>query len=94
MDDFILPFFVNLFKWLGLFVIGGAYELLYYIGALPVWIITGGRLPSKDPLKLPKKDRRWYALLGLLVLVILAVLAHFSYQAMQKEAITVAMAFI
>lgn len=40
------------------------YQAIYYIGAIPVWIISGRRLPSSDPTELPKKDRRWYALIG------------------------------
>lgn len=46
--------------WLGVF---------YYIGAIPVWMVSLGKLPSRWPSELPEEDRRWYALIGVLVTI-------------------------
>ena len=50
------------------------YQAVYYIGAIPVWLLSGRKLPSRDPSELPKKDRRWYALIGVLEIVALVLI--------------------
>jgi 4-amino-4-deoxy-L-arabinose transferase-like glycosyltransferase len=72
MDDvfvFIIGWFFRILYFVA--IEGMFYQVFYYIGALPVWIITLGRLPTKAPTDLPKKDRRWYGLLGILLTVLM-----------------------
>jgi len=47
------------------------YQIFYYIGAVPVWILSGGRLPTKDPTDLPKEDKKWYAIIGIATTLVL-----------------------
>lgn len=65
MDDaivFVIGWFFRILYFVA--VEGMFYQVFYYIGALPVWVCSGGRLPTKDPTDLPKKDRRWYGVIG------------------------------
>lgn len=73
MDEFILMVVGGFFRLL-LFVAVECmyYRIFYYIGAIPVWAITRGRLPTKDPAELPKRDRRWYAVSGIVVCLLVA----------------------
>lgn len=59
----ILAFVLFDAMWFGVF---------YYIGAFPVWVITRGRLPTRDIYDLPRRDRNWYGLLGVMVVTLLA----------------------
>lgn len=43
------------------------YELFYYIGAVPVWIVTGGRLPTRAIHKLDRTNRTLYGVIGVMV---------------------------
>lgn len=46
-------------------------QVFYYIGALPVWVLTAGRLPTKDPMELSRRNRILYASIGLVATVLL-----------------------
>tara|TARA_Y100001970_G_scaffold294258_1_gene449309 strand:+ start:6425 stop:6673 length:249 start_codon:yes stop_codon:yes gene_type:complete len=42
------------------------YEVFYYIGVMPVWVITFGRFPTKPPWQLNKANRIIYGIIGFL----------------------------
>lgn len=52
---------------------GMFYQLFYYIGAVPIWIISGGRLPTRAIHKLSRTNRRLYGAIGLITTIGLGV---------------------
>jgi hypothetical protein len=38
--------------------------VFYYVGAMPVWVISLGRYPTRDPRELSRKNRVIYACIG------------------------------
>ena len=50
------------------------YQVFYYIGVIPVWILTLGKYPTAAPHNLSKENRRIYGLIGVLFTVLLALL--------------------
>lgn len=74
MDEVLHFVFGGLLRLFGLIVIEGMfYRFFYYLGALPVWGVTGGRLPTRDPSELSKRNRILYAIIGVFETVLLIV---------------------
>lgn len=53
------------------------YQVFYYVGAVPVWVVSAGRLPTRNPVDLPRRDRFSYGLIGILFTVLMGVI-YFS----------------
>jgi hypothetical protein len=64
MEELLLPIlrvagYVLWFCLEGLF-----YQIFYYIGVIPVWILSFGKYPTTAPHNLSKSNRRIYGVIG------------------------------
>lgn len=72
MDEVIHVVFGGLLRLVGFIVLEAMfYRFFYYLGALPVWVATLGRLPTKDPSKLSRRNRILYAAIGITITALL-----------------------
>jgi hypothetical protein len=71
MDDIILPLLriAGYILWLSLDAM--FYQIFYYIGVVPVWMLSLGKLPSAAPHKLSKTNRRIYGVIGFVFTLLL-----------------------
>lgn len=80
MEEVISTVAFGLFRLIVMIAFEGLFlRVFYYIGAIPVWVLSLGRYPTRDPRELNRTNRIIYAFIGIAVTIGLGLIAiYFS----------------
>mgnify|MGYP000397999332 CR=1 FL=1 len=71
MEEFIMPA-IRVLGYILYFCIEVTfYQVFYYLGSLPVWILSFGRYPSVAPHNLSKDNKIIYSIIGVALTVLI-----------------------